>query len=81
MIQVSGNVWLFAEYCLPLWQNSDEDEEANSDDDVPCGSFVNLNIDAAIYGVGGADTWGKRTLPQNTVPANQPYHYGFILYI
>ena len=68
--------------CIRAWDYSEEDlEGARHPNDIPRGRFVNLNIDAAIHGVGGADTWGKRTLPQYTVPANQPHHYSFILYI
>ena len=68
--------------CIRAWDYSEEDlEGARHPNDIPRGRFVNLNIDAAIHGVGGADTWGKRTLPQYTVPANQPHHYSFILNI
>jgi beta-galactosidase len=68
--------------CIRAWDYGEEDlEVARHPNDIPRGRFVNLNIDAAIHGVGGADTWGKRTLPQYTVSANQPHHYSFILYI
>ena len=68
--------------CIRAWDYGEEDlEGARHPNDIPRARFVNLNIDAAIHGVGGADTWGKRTLPQYTVPANQPHHYSFILYI
>ena len=29
--------------------------------------------------LGGADTWGKRTLPQYTIDGNQPHHYSFMM--
>ena len=70
-----------APLCIRAWDYGEEDlEGARHPNDIPRGRFVNLNIDAAIHGVGGADTWGKRTLPQYTVPGNQPHHYSFILY-
>ena len=43
------------------------------------GRFINLNIDANIHGVGGTDTWGKRTLPAYTIDGNKPHHYSFVL--
>ena len=27
------NIWILAEYCLTLWQNSDEDEKTDTDDE------------------------------------------------
>ena len=66
--------------CIRAWDYGEEDlEGVRHPNEIQRGRFVNLNIDAAIHGVGGADTWGKRTLPQYTVPANQPHHYSFIL--
>jgi beta-galactosidase len=46
---------------------------------VPRGRFVNVNIDLNVHGVGGTDTWGKRTLPQYTIDGNKPHHFSFIL--
>ena len=48
-------------------------------DEINRGRFVNLNIDLNIHGVGGIDTWGRRTLPQYTIDGNKPYRYAFIL--
>ena len=66
--------------CIRAWDYG----EGNLDDvrhpnEIKRGRFVNLNIDLNIHGVGGADTWGKRTLRQYTIDANQPHHYSFIL--
>ena len=70
----------FDPLCIRAWDYGEEDlEGAAHPHEIQRGRFVNLNIDAAIHGVGGADTWGKHTLPQYTVPANQPHHYSFIL--
>ena len=70
----------FDPLCIRAWDYGEEDlEGARHPGDITRGRFVNINIDAAIHGVGGADTWGKRTLPQYTILANQPHHYRFIL--
>ena len=66
--------------CIRAWDYGEEDlEGARHPQDIPRGRFVNLNIDLDIHGVGGADTWGKRTLPQYTIDGNQPHHYAFII--
>lgn len=66
--------------CIRAWDYGEEDlEGAHHPNDIQRGRFVNLNIDANIHGVGGTDTWGKRTLPQYTIDGNQPHHYSFIL--
>ena len=66
--------------CIRAWDYGEEDlTDARHPQDITRGQFVNLNIDLNIHGVGGVDTWGARTLPQYTIPANQPYHYSFIL--
>ncbi|MDE6770095.1 MAG: hypothetical protein K2J78_10265, partial [Muribaculaceae bacterium] len=43
------------------------------------GKFVNVNIDHAIHGVGGIDTWGSATIEPYTVHGNEPHHYSFTL--
>lgn len=66
--------------CIRAWDYGEEDlEGVRHPSDIQHGRFVNLNIDANIHGVGGTDTWGKRTLPQYTIDGNQPHHYSFIL--
>ena len=67
--------------CIRAWDYGEEDLDAapRHPQDIQRGRFVNLNIDLNIHGVGGADTWGRRTLPQYTIDGNQPYHYAFIL--
>ena len=80
----SGNRTLridgFQPLCIRAWDYGEEDlEGARHPNDIPRGRFVNLNIDLNVHGVGGADTWGKRTLPQYTIDASQPHHYSFIL--
>ena len=68
--------------CIRAWDYGEEDlerEGVRHPQDVSRGRFVNLNIDLNVHGVGGADTWGKRTLPQYTIDGNKPYRYSFIL--
>ena len=66
--------------CIRTWDYGEEDlEGAKHPNEINRGRFVNLNIDLNIHGVGGADTWGKRTLPQYTIDGNQPHHYSFTM--
>ena len=66
--------------CIRAWDYGEEDlEGVRHPNEINRGRFVNLNIDLNIHGVGGADTWGKRTLPQYTIDGNQPYHYSFMM--
>ena len=65
--------------CISAWDYGDEDLGPLHPHEVPRGSFVNVNIDLNVHGVGGTDTWGKRTLPQYTIDGNRPYHYAFML--
>ena len=66
--------------CIRAWDYGEEDlETARHPNEIRRGRFVNLHIDLNIHGVGGTDTWGKRTLPQYTIDGNKPHHYSFIL--
>ena len=66
--------------CIRAWDYGEEDlEGVRHPNEIRRGRFVNLNIDLNVHGVGGTDTWGKRTLPEYTIDGNQPYHYAFIL--
>ena len=66
--------------CIRAWDYGEEDlETAKHPNEIRRGRFVNLNIDLNIHGVGGTDTWGKRTLPQYTIDSNKPHRYSFIL--
>ena len=66
--------------CIRAWDYGEEDLDAAAHPhELQRGRFVNLNIDLGVHGVGGADTWGRRTLPQYTIDGNQPHHFGFIL--
>ena len=66
--------------CIRAWDYGEEDLTVGHPHELNRGHFVNLNIDLNVHGVGGTDTWGKRTLPQYTIDGNQPHHYSFILY-
>ncbi|MBO7115707.1 MAG: DUF4981 domain-containing protein [Prevotella sp.] len=66
--------------CIRAWDYGEEDLiGVRHPNDIQRGRFVNLNIDLTLHGVGGADTWGKHTLPQYTIDGNKPHHYSFIL--
>ena len=66
--------------CIRAWDYGEEDlESANHPYEITRGRFVNLNIDLNVHGVGGADTWGKRTLTPYTIDGNKTHHYSFIL--
>ena len=65
--------------CVSAWDYGDEDLGPSHPHEVQRGRFVCVNINLNIHGVGGTDTWGKRTLPQYAIDANQPYSFGFAL--
>lgn len=68
--------------CIRAWDYGEEDiENVRHPNEINRGRFVNLNIDGNIHGVGGADTWGKQTLPPYTINGNQPHRYAFILQV
>ncbi|MBQ7988642.1 MAG: hypothetical protein IJ253_09085, partial [Bacteroidaceae bacterium] len=68
--------------CIRAWDYGEEDlEQARHPHEIVRGRFVNLNIDENLHGVGGADTWGKHTLPQYTLDGTKPRHYAFTLNI
>ena len=83
MTFASGNHALLVEGCQPLciraWDYGEEDLTVGHPYELKRGKFVNLNIDLNIHGVGGADTWGKRTLAPYTIDGNNPMRYGFVL--
>ena len=65
--------------CIRAWDYGEENLNVKHPYELKRGDFVNLNIDLNIHGVGGADTWGKRTLPEYTIDGNQPHHYSFVI--
>ena len=66
--------------CIRTWDYGEENLEGTDHPyQLQRGNYINVNIDLNIHGVGGADTWGKRTLPQYTIDGNQRQSYGFVL--
>ncbi|MDE6023123.1 MAG: DUF4981 domain-containing protein, partial [Muribaculaceae bacterium] len=66
--------------CIRAWNYGEEDlEVAQHPFQLKRGEFVNVNIDTALHGVGGADTWGKPTLEKYTVSGTEPHKYSFTL--
>ncbi|MBN1806198.1 MAG: DUF4981 domain-containing protein [Sedimentisphaerales bacterium] len=54
-------------------------EEAKHIHEPPVGDTITLNLDYKQMGVGGDDSWGARTHPEYTLPADKPYQYRFRL--
>lgn len=65
--------------CIRAWDYGEEALTAAHPYELKRGSFVNLNIDLNIHGVGGIDTWGQRTLPEYTINGNKEHNYSFII--
>lgn len=65
--------------CIRAWDYGEEDLTVGHPHELSRGEFVNLNIDLSVHGVAGADTWGKRALPEYTIDGNKPYCYYFVL--
>jgi beta-galactosidase len=62
------------------WPYSETDlKKAMHPHELPDRDFINVNIDWKVHGVGGANSWGKQTLPKYTLPADETYHYAFTL--
>ena len=47
--------------------------------DITPQNFVEVNVDMLQQGVAGYNSWGARTLPEYSIPANKNYKWGFTL--
>ena len=56
----------------------DDMDQSKHDYKLPRRDFVTVNLDYRQMGVGGDNSWGARTHPEYTLPA-QPYAYSFRL--
>jgi len=65
--------------CFRVWDYGEEDLTVGHPYELKRGEFLNVNIDLSVHGVGGTDTWGRRTLPEYTLPGNKDYSYSFII--
>jgi beta-galactosidase len=65
--------------CVSAWDYGEENLGPRHPHELERGRFVNVCISLNVHGVGGTDTWGKRTLQEYTIDANQPMHYAFVL--
>ena len=65
--------------CFNVLDYGEEEANVGHPYELDRGHYINVNIDLNVHGVGGTDTWGKRTLPQYTIPGTQPHHYAFII--
>ena len=62
------------------WPFTEDDIESNKlAYQLPRRDFINVNVDWKLHGVGGDNSWGKRTMDKYTLPGEKPYHYGFLL--
>lgn len=67
-------------FCFRAWRYDEDDiERARHRYELPARDFINVNIDAAIHGVGGNDGWGARTEPQYTIDAGKPHNFTFVI--
>jgi beta-galactosidase len=65
---------------IRAWPYDEADLEATvRGHELPRRDFVNVNIDLHVHGVGGDNSWGKRTMDKYTLPGEKPYGYGFVL--
>ncbi|MBN2321194.1 MAG: DUF4981 domain-containing protein [Acidobacteria bacterium] len=65
---------------IRAWPFTEEDIESSLlAHKLPRRDFINVNIDWKVHGVGGDNSWGKRTMDKYTLPGGNPYHYGFLL--
>ncbi len=62
------------------WPFTESDIESNRPAyRLPRRDFIDVNVDLKVHGVGGDNSWGKRTMDKYTLPGEKPYHYGFLL--
>jgi len=47
--------------------------------DLPDRGYINVNLDSAIHGVGGDNSWGGETMKKYHVRADIPHHFSFVL--
>ncbi|MCA9258816.1 MAG: DUF4981 domain-containing protein, partial [Planctomycetales bacterium] len=52
-------------------------EKAALPHELPRSDFINVNIDAQVHGVGGDNSWGKRTMDKYTVRADEAHTLRF----
>ena len=65
---------------ISSWPFSQEDlEAAKHPHELPRREFNIIHIDWKLHGVGGDDSWGARTHPQYTIPADSSHEYEYVL--
>jgi len=47
--------------------------------DLPDRGYINVNLDSAIHGVGGDDSWGGETMKKYHIRADIPHRFSFVL--
>lgn len=62
------------------WPYTEEDlENSKHNFELPLRDFININIDYKVHGVGGSNSWGKRTLPQYTIKTDNDFSLCFYM--
>ena len=47
--------------------------------ELPMRDFINVNLDLAIHGVGGDNSWGAKTMEKYHVRADLPLTFSLVL--
>jgi len=80
--RINGNLTISKKNLLSMscWPYTQADlEDAAHPFEIPNRNLTTVNIDYKQMGVGGDTSWGARTHPEYTLPANQKYAYSFII--
>jgi len=65
---------------IRAWPYDESDIESSKlAHQLPQRDHININVDLRVHGVGGDNSWGKRTMAKYTLPASEPHEYGFVL--
>jgi len=65
--------------CFNVWDYAEDDLNVAHPYEVKHHDFINVNIDLNVHGLGGTDTWGKKTLPEYTLPGDKTYNYSYVI--
>jgi len=67
-------------FCFRAWPYTEYDiEQTTHDYELPRRDQITVNIDLLLHGVGGSNSWGKRTLDRYTLKGDREWSYGFTI--
>jgi len=67
-------------FSFRAWPYTEEDlENSKHNYELPVRDFINVNIDYKVHGVGGSNSWGKRTLTKYTIKMDGSYNHCFYI--